>query len=173
MQKLVNLQEDNDLKNTVRISARRFKESPYISRIDDKNMIRGVYAGRFQAIYNGENVLEKYWTLRNKALIFDVPEKPVEITGPDSLKLLEKVLSRNISNLQEERGLFAIACTPKGGVFMDGVLFKLGNERFWYVQADSAFETRLIAHSDSLNVEISDPESRVLQIKGPKSLDIM
>ena len=72
-----NLQEDDDLENTVRISARRFDESPFISKLDSKNMIRGVYAGRFHAIYNGENVLEKYWVLRKKAILFDVPEKPV------------------------------------------------------------------------------------------------
>ena len=33
---MVNLQEDNDLENTVKISARRFEESPFISRVDDK-----------------------------------------------------------------------------------------------------------------------------------------
>ena len=65
-----NLQEESDLHNTVQISARRFEESPFISRIDDSKMIRGVYAGRYHAIYNGEDVLHKYWTLRKKALIF-------------------------------------------------------------------------------------------------------
>ena len=70
-----NLQEESDLENTVKISARRFEESPYISRIDDSKMIRGVYAGRYHAIFNGEDVLQKYWTLRKKALIYDVPEK--------------------------------------------------------------------------------------------------
>ena len=37
-----NLQEESDLHNTVQISARRFEESPFISRIDDSKMIRGV-----------------------------------------------------------------------------------------------------------------------------------
>ena len=55
-----------DLQNTVQISARRFEESPFISRIDDSKMIRGVYAGRYHAIYNGEDVLHKYWTLEKK-----------------------------------------------------------------------------------------------------------
>ena len=32
------------------------------------------------------NYLEKYWCLRQEALIFDVPEKPVEISGPDSVE---------------------------------------------------------------------------------------
>jgi glycine cleavage system aminomethyltransferase T len=168
-----NMQEAADLENTVRISARRFEESPFIERTNCPEMIRGVYAGRYLAIYMGEDIIEKYWTLRRKALIFDVPEKPVEISGPDVVPFLEKVLSRKISSMQEGRGYYAIACTPQGGVFMDGVIFKLAENRYWYVQADGVFETWLIAHSGGFDVTISDPESRVIQIQGPASIDIM
>ena len=55
-----NLQEISDLKNTIKISARRFEESPFIERTNTPNMIRGVYAGRYHAIYNDEDVLHKY-----------------------------------------------------------------------------------------------------------------
>ena len=168
-----NLQEESDLQNTVEISARRFEESPFISRIDDSKMIRGVYAGRYHAIYNGEDVLHKYWTLRKKALIYDVPEKPIEISGPDATAFLDKVLTRKISDLQEGRGLYALACTPKGGIFMDGVVFKFSSNKYWYVQADGDFETWLLAHTEGFDVSIKDPKSRVLQIQGPLSMDIM
>ena len=168
-----NLQEESDLQNTVQISARRFEESPFISRIDDSKMIRGVYAGRYHAIYNGEDVLHKYWTLRKKALIYDVPEKPIEISGPDATAFLDKVLTRKISDLQEGRGLYALACTPQGGIFMDGVVFKFSNNKYWYVQADGDFETWLLAHTEGFDVSIKDPKSRVLQIQGPLSMDIM
>lgn len=170
---MVNLQEEKDLENNVSISARRYEESPFIQRHDTKNMVRGVYAGRFFAVYNGEDYLAKYWTLRRKALIFDVPEKPVEISGPDAIPFLNKVLTRKISTVKEGRGYYALACTPQGGIFMDGVLFKLGDNRFWYVQADGPFETWLMAHSDGFDVKISDPHSRVIQIQGPKSIEIM
>ena len=52
---------------------------------------------------------------------------------------------------------------------MDGVLFKLEPNRYWYVQADGAFETWLIAHSGGFDVTITDPKSRVIQIQGPAS----
>ena len=168
-----NLQEASDLTNTVRVSARRFEESPFIERTDHPDMVRGVYAGRYFAIYMGEDPVKKYWTLRRKALIFDVPEKPVEISGPDAATFLDKVLSRKVATLKEGRGLYAIACTPAGGIFMDGVLFKLAADRYWYVQADGPFETWLLAHSGGFDVTISDPQSRVIQIQGPTSIDIM
>ena len=56
---------------------------------------------------------------------------------------------------------------------MDGVLFKLADERYWYVQADGAMETWFVAHSGGFDIEISDPHSRVIQIQGPASFDIM
>ena len=142
-----NLQEEKDLFNTVAISARRFEESPFIDRYDTSKMVRGVYAGRFFAVYAGEDYLQKYWLVRRKALIFDVPEKPMEIAGPDAVPFLEKVLTRRVSTMNEGRGYYALACTPQGGIFMDGVIFKMAENRFWYVQADGPFETWLLAHS--------------------------
>ena len=168
-----NLQEEKDLFNNVAISARRFEESPFIDRHDTSKMVRGVYAGRFFAIYAGEDYLEKYWLLRRKAVIFDVAEKPVEISGPDAVPFLDKVLTRRISTMNEGRGYYALACTPQGGIFMDGVVFKLAENRFWYVQADGPFEDWLSALSTGFDVTISDPHSRVLQIQGPASIAIM
>ena len=150
-----NLQEEADLKSTIKISARRFEESPFIERTNTPNMIRGVYAGRYFPMQIDEDPIEKYWLLRQKAVIFDVPEKPIEISGPDATSFLNKVLTRDISNIQEGRGYYALACTPQGGIFMDGVIFKFNNAKYWYVQADGPFEEWLIAHSSNYNVKLS------------------
>ena len=168
-----NFQEASDLRNTVSISARRFEESPFIERTDSPDMVRGVYAGRYFPIYMGEDWLEMYWRLRQKALIFDVPEKPIEISGPDAVSFLNRVLSRDVSTMSEGRGYYAIACTPQGGIFMDGVIFKLGDNKFWFVQADGPFETWLLATSEGFDVVIEDPHSRVIQIQGPSSMAIL
>ena len=168
-----NLQELSDLKKTIKISARRFEESPYIDRTNCPEMVRGVYAGRYFAMSLGEDPIQKYWLLRQKAAIFDVPEKPIEISGPDSIPFLEKVMTRKVVSIKEGRGYYSLACTHQGGIFMDGVIFKFNENKFWYVQADGPFEDWLLAHSGGFNVKISDPKSRVLQIQGPASIDIM
>ena len=168
-----NLQELSDLKKTIKISARRFEESPYIDRTNCPEMVRGVYAGRYFAMSLGEDPIQKYWLLRQKAAIFDVPEKPIEISGPDSIPFLEKVMTRKVASIKEGRGYYSLACTHQGGIFMDGVIFKFNENKFWYVQADGPFEDWLLAHSGGFDVKISDPKSRVLQIQGPASIDIM
>jgi glycine cleavage system aminomethyltransferase T len=132
-----------------------------------------VYAGRYYSVYNGEDVEAGYWALRRKAVIYDVPERPVEISGPDSERFLERVFARKVSTLKEGRGRYAIACDHHGRLFMDGVLFKLANQRYWYVQPDGALETWLHAHRADFDMAVTDPKSRVLQIQGPASFAIM
>ena len=163
----------SDARHTVKVSARRFEPSPFENCWLNEHTVMGVYAGRYYSVFNGEDINETYWALRRKAVLYDVPERPVEISGPDVVPFLEHIFACKVSNLKEGRGRYAIACTPNGGVFMDGILFKLASNRFWYVQPDGALETWLTAHSKGFDTRITDPRSRVLQIQGPKSFDIM
>ena len=133
----------------------------------------GVYAGRYYATRNGEDVEACYWNLRRKAMLYDVPERPVEISGPDAVRFLERIFTRPVADLKPGRGRYAIACAHHGGVFIDGVLFRLEGNRFWYVQPDGALETWLLAHSEGFDVKVSDPKSRALQVQGPASFGIL
>ena len=162
-----------DTTNTLRISGRRFERSPFFDCHSSPDMVFGVYAGRFYTVANGVPAEASYWALRRKAILSDVPERPVEISGPDAVAFLERIFARRIATLKEGRGRYAIACTHKGGLFMDGVLFRLEANRFWYVQPDGPLETWLLAHSDGFDVTIGDPHARVLQVQGPASPAIM
>jgi len=157
----------------LRISARRFEQSPFAPFYTNSETIYGVYAERFYSKSDGNDPVETYWTLRRKAVLYDVPEKPWQIEGPDAVSFLEKIFARRIGTLTEGRGRYAIACTHDGGTFMDGILFKMGENHYWYVQANGALESWLIAHSEGFDVTISDPKSWVLQIQGPNSMQIM
>lgn len=162
-----------DAANTLRISARRFEQSPFRECYTNEHTVHGVYAGRYYSVFNGEDTAQAYWSLRRQAALYDVPERPVQIEGPDAVAFMEHVFARPIGTLKEGRGRYAIACTPQGGVFMDGILFRLSDTRYWYVQPDGALEAWLVAHSAGFDVTISDPRARVLQIQGPASMAIM
>ena len=158
---------------TLRISAKRFEHSPYTDKYVADDMVFGVYCRRFYPLSTGEDPVGQYWKLKRQVVLFDVPEKPLDIRGPDSVKLLERVFSRHIDSLKTWCARYALACTPQGGILMDGVLIRLAQDHFWYVQADGEFESWLQAHAQGLDVRISDPKSRVLQIQGPKSLEVL
>lgn len=159
--------------STLRISAKRFEASPYTDKYANEDTIFGIYCRRFYPLSIGDDPIEQYWQLRRGVMLYDVPEKPLDIKGPDAVALLERVFTRKIDNLKTWRAHYAVACTPQGGILMDGVLIRLADDHFWYVQADGEFESWLLAHAQGLDVTIRDPISRVLQIQGPKSLEVL
>ena len=139
---------------------------------NDKTILR-LAANRYFAHYNGEDIESAYWALRQRAVLFDVPERPLEILGRDAIEFLNHVLTRRSDSLKIGSGHYTLACTHKGGIFADGILFRLEKDRFWFVQPDGELDAWLLAHSPNFEVSISDPQSRVLQIQGPVSFDII
>ena len=147
--------------------------SPFHHFYANKNTILRRAAGRFFVHDNGDDPAVGYWALRREAALLDVPERPVEICGPDVVPFLERIIARKISDLKPGRGRYVIVCTHQGGLFMDGILFRMNDNCFWFVQPDGDLDTWLLAHSSGFDVLISDPQSRVLQLQGPKSYEIM
>ena len=147
--------------------------SPFHNCYANENTVLRLAAGRFYAHYNGEDVISSYWALRKKAALFDVPERPVEIAGPDAVAFLDYLVARKIKDMEVGRGRYVLICTHEGGIFMDGILFRLAENRFWLVHPDGDLDMWLLAHSRGFDIKVSDPKSRVLQLQGPKSFRIM
>ncbi len=116
---------------------------------------------------------EDYWAFRRGAGLFDTGELPTEISGAHAERLCDKVFTRNVARLKPGRCGYGIACYPDGGVIVDGILMRLAEDRFWYVQADGDIVSWLVAHGMDMDVEISDPGSWVSQVQGPRSMDIL
>lgn len=155
------------------IRAHRFRHSPFYEAYATPETIVAVYNRRLYPWTIGDDVIANYWHLRRAVAMYDVPETPIEIIGPDAERLLDKVLTRNMSKLKVGRAGYGLACAEDGGILMDGVLLRLAPDRFFYVQADGDFIGWLMAHGVGMDVEVRDPDSWVLQVQGPKSLDVL
>ncbi len=161
--------------DTIKLSAYRYGQSPFAHKYNTTETVNGMYCNRFYPlkISDNEDPIPQYWKLREGVLLYDVPEKPLEIIGPDAAVLLDKVLTCRVATMKVGRARYGIACNDDGTVLMDGVLMRLAQDRFWYVKANGEFMSWLKAHAIGLDVEVRDPNSRVLQIQGPKSLDVL
>lgn len=165
----------NESHETVRLSAYRIKQSPFAHRYTTDATVFGSYCDRLFPVKAtlDEDPLPNYRKLRNGVLMYDVPEQPLAINGADAGKLLERVLTCRVENLAVGRCRYGIACNYDGTVLMDGVVMRLATDCYWYVKANGEFTSWLRAHAAGLDVEVTDPASRVLQIQGPKSLDVL
>ena len=160
---------------TVRLSSFRISQSPFAARYVTDQTIFGLYCGRLYPLKfsDHEDPVPNYWKLRRGVMLYDVPEKPLEITGPDAGRLLERVLTCRVEALPVGRARYGLACHADGTILMDGVVMRLAGDRFWYVKADGEFQSWLEAHAIGLDVEVRDPDSRVLQVQGPKALHVL
>ncbi|MDE0233288.1 MAG: aminomethyltransferase family protein [bacterium] len=161
--------------DTVEVTSFRLGQSPFAARYITDETVFGVYCDRLYPLKltDDEDPVSLYWKLRGDVLLYDVPEKPLEIVGPDAARLLERVLACRVGTLRVGRCRYGIACREDGTVLMDGVVMRLSEDRFWYVKANGEFESWLAGMAIGLDVEVSDPYSRVLQIQGPKSLAVL
>ena len=160
--------------STVSIFRRGVEQSPYADKWMVDGMMYSVYAGRLSAVgTDTDDPLESYWKLRKNLMLYDIPERPIEISGRDAVHLLEKTFTRRISNLPVWRACYGIICAPHGGLVMDGVLIRLAEDRFWYVEANGDTAKWFLALSDGMEVTIRDPKSRVLQVQGPNALKFL
>ena len=161
--------------DTVALSSFRIEQSPFADRYVTDQTIFCLYCDRLYPVKMtpDEDPIANYWKLRRGVLLYDVPEKPLQIAGPDAARLLERVLACRVETLADGRSRYGIACNSDGTVLMDGVVMRLAEDRFWYVKANGEFESWLKANALGLDAEVSDPNSRVLQIQGPKSLDVL
>ena len=73
------------------VSSKRIELSPYLNKYYNKNIILGISAKRFYPLSTEVDPTASYWNLKKNVMLYDVPEKPLEISGPDSLKLLENI----------------------------------------------------------------------------------
>ena len=147
--------------------------SPWFKATRDLTTAYGDHEGRLTPVTFERPIAEEYRVLRTKAGIFDVPEVPIEIRGPDAGAFLDYLFTRPVSTMAIDRGRYGLMCHHDGGIACDGVVFRLAEDWFWYVHADRDVFTWLQALKPGYDLEIRDPGAWAIQIQGPTSLAIL
>lgn len=147
--------------------------SPYHSFHKANGAHYTVYNARLMPVSQKIERHDGYKALRSSLTILDTGERPIEISGSDAETLCNKVFARDISSLKVGRATYGLLLYPDGGFLCDGVLMRLAEDRFWYVQADGPVFSWLVAHSDGMDVKVTDPNSWVTQIQGPRAMEML
>jgi aminomethyltransferase len=116
---------------------------------------------------------EQYWKTKKEIILRHTGEHPYEISGPDALKLLQKIFPRDISKVKKGRCSYQFACYHDGGIITDGLLLRIDENCYWFAQADGDMFSWYKANSEGLEVKITEPNVFVSQIQGPKSMELL
>ncbi len=137
------------------------------------------YAGFWLAnTYTNLGEVAEYWACRESAALIDLsPLRKYEVLGPDSEKLLQTCVTRDIKKLSVGQVTYTAMCNVSGGMIDDGTVFRLGQDNFRWVGGcdDSGLWLRKQAEERGLKVWVRDSTSQLvnLQIQGPDSRKIL
>src|SRR3954462_15615808 len=123
-------------------------------------------------------IREEHVAVRTKAGVFDVSHMgEIETNGPDAERLLQRLLSNDVSKLAEGGAQYSLLCKDDGGVLDDLFTYRFTEGRFLTV-TNAANHTKDLAwfqsHAEGFDVEITDAldDYAMLALQGPKAREL-
>ena len=117
----------------------------------------------------------EYNAIRNGAALIDIsPLYKYLLTGPDAVKLVDRVITRDATKLQPGQVIYTPWCNELGQVLDDGTVTRLADHRFRWTAAEPNLRW-LRMNAAGLDVEIEDISTRVaaLALQGPTSASLL
>lgn len=117
----------------------------------------------------------EYAAVRSSAALFDVsPLHKYLIEGPDAARLLDRMVTRDVTKCAVGQVLYTPWCDARGKVIDDGTISRLEESKFRLTSAEPNLRW-LRLNSAGLNVSIHDYSDRVaaLALQGPLSRKIL
>lgn len=117
----------------------------------------------------------EYYAVRNAAALFDVsPLFKYDISGPDALQLVNRVMTRNFAKCAIGQVMYTPWCDDEGKVIDDGTVARLAENQFRITSA----HPNLRWFQDcgyGLEADVTDVSTQLaaLALQGPRSRDIL
>ena len=125
------------------------------------------------AYYDSHEI--EYNAIREAAALIDVsPLYKYLVSGPDSTKLVDRVITRDAAKLAVGRVYYTSWCNEEGSVVDDGTVARLEERTYRWTAADPSLRWFRM-NARGLDVEIEDVSESVsaLAVQGPLSRDVL
>lgn len=130
-------------------------------------------------------IINEHMSVRKGAGLFDVSHMGrFEVKGPNSLELLQNLMTNDLSKLQEKQALYSPMCYESGGIVDDLIIYMINRERFLLVVNSSNrqkdFEW-ILEHgnkktrslSSSVRIEDVTDSMALLALQGPLAQKVL
>jgi aminomethyltransferase len=123
------------------------------------------------------NIVEEHVAVRTSAGLFDISHMGrLAFTGPDSLPLLQELLTNNAATLAAGQVRYALVCNEQGGIRDDVLVYRWPTGYSLVVNASN--REKIVGwieqHRPGRAVELRDQTAAtaMIAVQGPKALDI-
>jgi len=138
-------------------------------------MAWGEWSGYFSVpVYADFHDIE-YSAIREAAAVIDVsPLYKYVVSGPDAQRLLDRVMTRDVTNLRVDRVFYSPWCDEEGKVLDDGTIARLDDSTYRITAADPSYRW-FVLNATGLDVEIDDVSDRTaaLALQGRLSREVL
>jgi len=127
------------------------------------------------------NVIDEHNTTRNSAGLFDICHMgEIMVEGKQAFDLIQKIITRNISNMENGKIFLAVMCNKEGGIMDDLTVYKFNNEKYMLVVNASndkkdCEHVKKVCEEDGFDATVKDvsPKTAKLDLQGPNSQKIL
>src|SRR4051794_25885351 len=123
-----------------------------------------------------EGVLAEHRAVRTDAGVFDVSHMgEVEVEGPTAAEMLQRLLSNDVSLLQEGDAQYTLLTNDEGGIVDDLIVYRTGPCRFLLVvnASNSDADYRWLAEREQRGSDVRNvsDDYALLAVQGPRALE--
>ncbi|MCC7203916.1 MAG: glycine cleavage system aminomethyltransferase GcvT [Phycisphaeraceae bacterium] len=125
-----------------------------------------------------KSIHEEHRQVRTSAGLFDVSHMGrIKITGRHARRLLERVLTRRITDMEEMACRYSLVCNERGGVMDDVIVYRYPD--YWMLVVNAANREKIFAHLRAnvgdLSVKLDDftLSSAMVAVQGPKAMSFI
>ncbi|MEM7692077.1 MAG: aminomethyltransferase family protein [Pseudomonadota bacterium] len=160
-----------------RFAGERLKESYFHARQAPLNL-RDAWSswnGFKFADYYYDTVYE-YFNIRNTCGTYDIcPMQKYLVEGPDALPMLNRMVTRDLTKLKENRVTYLCWCTDSGRMIDDGTVFRLGPESYMLTCGSPCLAWLRKSQLGFDQVTVTDYTERyaALSLQGPTSFSVL
>ncbi|MCD8083953.1 MAG: glycine cleavage system aminomethyltransferase GcvT [Clostridiales bacterium] len=136
------------------------------------------FAGYLLPVQYETGVIAEHMAVRNACGLFDVSHMgEITCVGPDALRLLNRLLTNDFSNMYDGQARYSIMCYDDGGCVDDLIVYKVRQDHYFIV-VNAANKDKDFAwmkeheEGDAVFTDISDTVAQIA-IQGPKAQEIL
>jgi aminomethyltransferase len=120
-------------------------------------------------------VEQEYFAIRNAATLYDLtPMVKYRIAGRDALAYLNRLMTRDIGKLRQQRVAYSVWCNDDGQLIDDGTVFRLSDSEYRLCTGERQLDW-LLDSGLGFDVQISEvtEETAALAVQGPTSCAVL
>ncbi|MEM7282023.1 MAG: aminomethyltransferase family protein [Pseudomonadota bacterium] len=118
----------------------------------------------------------EYFCVRNQCGTYDIcPMQKYEVIGKDAERMLNRMVTRDVSKMRTNRVAYCVWCTDEGRLIDDGTIFKLSDEKFLLIcgsPCTSWLELAAFGFDDLRVTDVTD-DIAALSLQGPTSYSVL